>query len=129
MGSGVGFTPAERAKAANVSINIREFHGNLNSGDLIGTGSRVLQGSTDNSVNLTAEEGQVFAEIEGVLGTLTDDASRTELIGLVREMKAAQGSTSFASVYQKFISNAANHMTLLAPFIPALTTILFSPGN
>ena len=128
MGSGVGFTPAEQARAANVSITIREFHGNLNSGDLIGPGSRVLQGSTDSSVNLTSADGQLFANIEEALGTVAEDPLRTELIRLVRAMEAAQGSATFARAYEKFISSAANHMTLLAPFIPALTTILFSPG-
>jgi hypothetical protein len=39
-------------------------------------------------------------------------------------LEAAQGSPSFPHRYSEFISTAANHMTLLAPFIPALTEIL-----
>ena len=31
---------------------------------------------------------------------------------------------TFTGAYQKLISLAANHMTLLAPFLPALTQIL-----
>jgi len=39
-------------------------------------------------------------------------------------MEAAKGTSGFTQKYQNFIASAANHMTVLAPFIPALTQML-----
>jgi len=42
----------------------------------------------------------------------------------VTELEKAQGTTGFMAQYQEFMALAANHMTILAPFIPALSQIL-----
>ena len=38
--------------------------------------------------------------------------------------REARGKPSFGKRYSDFIASAANHMTLVAPFIPALKEIL-----
>jgi hypothetical protein len=128
MGSGVSFSPQEQEKASKVAISIGEFHGNFNSGDLTGQGTRVNFESTDNSTNTVAGGSQLFPEIEDALKGVKDDERRAELIALVHEMKAAEGKATFSAIYQKFVAAAADHITLLAPFIPALTALLASGG-
>jgi hypothetical protein len=39
-------------------------------------------------------------------------------------LEKAQGTKLFAERYTDFISAAANHMTIIAPFIPALSELL-----
>jgi len=39
-------------------------------------------------------------------------------------MEAQQGTPSFIDCYKDFMSNAANHMTVLAPILPALAGFL-----
>jgi hypothetical protein len=42
----------------------------------------------------------------------------------LNELEAAKGSGNFLEKYQGFISAVANHITIVAPFIPALTQML-----
>jgi hypothetical protein len=39
-------------------------------------------------------------------------------------LEKAKGEKSFLTHYQEFIAVAADHMTLLCPFIPALTQMI-----
>jgi hypothetical protein len=41
-------------------------------------------------------------------------------------LKAAEGKPTFGERYREFVASAADHMTLLAPFLPALTALLAS---
>ena len=50
--------------------------------------------------------------------------NETEIISAVNNMQESVGTKSFAEKYNNFIQSAANHMTLFAPFIPALTQLL-----
>ncbi len=49
---------------------------------------------------------------------------REEIVVRVGDLEKAQGSSGFFEAYQKFIAAAANHMTLFAPFLPALAELL-----
>ena len=46
------------------------------------------------------------------------------IINSIEEMKDNVGKKGFADKYNTFIQNVANHMTIFAPFIPALTQLL-----
>jgi hypothetical protein len=46
------------------------------------------------------------------------------LIQLVNEMKVNAKKPKFNELYQNFIQSVANHMSIVAPFIPALTMLM-----
>jgi len=49
---------------------------------------------------------------------------RATILEKLTALEQTQGSSSYAQRYSEFIAAAANHMTLIAPFIPALTELL-----
>jgi hypothetical protein len=89
-----------------------------------GSNSRVNIASTDQSLN-TVVSGGVFNEIRRALeGQIQDEGAREQLKNLLSELEAARDQKSFISGYQAFIASAANHITIIAPFLPALTELL-----
>jgi len=42
----------------------------------------------------------------------------------IDKLEQAQGTPGFLASYQAFMTAAANHMTVLAPFLPALAHLL-----
>jgi hypothetical protein len=94
--------------------------------NLEGAHSRVNIQSQDNSVNVFHQSAEnIFADIRHLIQThIADDVERTEILNRLNELEAAKGSDRFSEKYQSFIASAANHMTVLAPFIPALTQML-----
>jgi hypothetical protein len=92
---------------------------------LTGPNSRVNNNSIDVSTNIaTMPSPQVFAVLRGALSEVADVEQRTLLLTQIDEMEASQGSPGFIARYQAFVQAAANHMTIVAPFIPALTQLL-----
>jgi hypothetical protein len=49
---------------------------------------------------------------------------KQDILERLATLEKSINSPSFRQQYTEFISAAANHMTLIAPFIPALTEIL-----
>ena len=93
--------------------------------NLHGTHARVNVQSQDNSVNVSHQTENVFADMRQLIQTqVADDAERQQILDRLAELEAAKGTGTFLTKYQSFIASAANHMTLLAPFIPALTQML-----
>lgn len=88
-----------------------------------GDNARVNIGSTDNSTN-TVNHGALFADIIAAIERGVPDDQRGVLIEAVRDMERAQGTGGFAGAYQRFVAVAADHFTLVAPFLPALTALL-----
>ena len=69
----------------------------------------------------------VFAEIRQTLENgIGSEEVLTQILGKLAELEEAKGTTSFMQKYQAFIASAANHMSLIAPFLPALTQMLGS---
>lgn len=91
--------------------------------NLHGPNSRVNIGSTDNSYNLaTTSEDELFDEIRKTLkSNITLPEQLSSLIQVVDEMEETKKSSKFISKYQKFIELSSNHMSVIGPFIPALT--------
>jgi len=81
--------------------------------------------SHDYSQN-TVASGNAFIELkEKIKLTLSDDEERSRLLARIEGMeKSTDDRSAFASAYQRFIASAANHMTLIAPFLPAITKFL-----
>lgn len=69
------------------------------------------------------QSGEVFIKIiEAIQSTEIDN--KEELIAAAKEMEVASRAGNITEAYKNFIALAANHMTVIAPFLPALTTFL-----
>lgn len=79
--------------------------------------------STDNSVTYNMAEN-VTALMETLKTLAKELENSSAIIDSIEEMKNSVGKKSFAEKYNSFIQNVANHMTIFAPFIPALTQLL-----
>jgi len=87
--------------------------------------SRVNISSTDNSYNIVNTTNEaVFAELKAVLMRVENVVEREQLVTAIDEMQTSHVSGGFREKYQAFIEKGANHMTLIGPFIPALTKLL-----
>lgn len=87
---------------------------------------RVNVGSTDNSVNvITVSKGEIFAKMRHEITThIPAGETQKNILERLSALEAAQNTPSFAERYAELISVAANHITLLAPFLPALTDMM-----
>lgn len=94
--------------------------------NLIGANTRVNNHSTDQSINIVnTSNNELFDEIKSILNhNVADQDELRELRLLVNEMESKQNTSGFNQAYTKFITNAANHMTILSPVIPALTQMI-----
>jgi hypothetical protein len=94
--------------------------------NISGHNARVNISSTDNSVNQTVENSEkVFSELaEALRRNIAQDDARDRLLTLVEDMRSGASKGTFKEKYQKFITAAADHMVIVAPFLPALTQLL-----
>jgi hypothetical protein len=94
---------------------------------LTGANARVNLNSTDNSTN-TVVHGPVFGDLRAAIHTgVADPLQREALTSAVARLEAASAGADKLDAYSKLIAAGANHMTLLAPFLPALAALL-TPG-
>ncbi len=85
-------------------------------------GNRVYIDSTDNSINIeVSETDELFNQLREVIKQLENS---DELIKVVTELQNSLGKESSYKNYANFIQVASNHMALIAPFLPAITTLL-----
>lgn len=94
--------------------------------NITGHNARINIGSTDNSTNTVNENSEkLFADLSAALVKgIADRSERDRLLQVVYEMKQGQQAGTFKESYQKFISSAAEHITVIAPFLPALSAML-----
>lgn len=93
-----------------------------------GNNARVNVNSTDNSNNMViSHEDDLFkvlaAEVER---HVVDGSERNALLAAIDSMKDAQGKEQLLNGYQRLVAAAANHMTLIAPFLPSLAKLFAS---
>lgn len=122
-GEGLSFSSAEQQKASHVTIKIEQMHGNLMSGDVSGSNARANVGSTDQSTNQIVQ-GDVFGDLKAVIESGVSGEEQVKILAALDDMRSKRGGPGFADAYQRFVTSAANHMQLVAPFLPALTTLL-----
>jgi len=92
-----------------------------------GHNPRVNMNSTDNSVNVASVSGdQLFVQLRETVRSIGNESDRVEILSKLDKLQQAEGSSGFFQAYQNFIASAANYMTILGPFIPALTQMLSS---
>lgn len=87
---------------------------------LSGSNSRVNIGSIDNSTNVVVDKSVLSSLREAINTHVADDGERSALLAAVTEMEGAEDKTKLGIAYQKLIASAADHMTVLTPFLPAL---------
>lgn len=94
--------------------------------NLHGPNSRVNIGSTDNSVNTVNETtNRLFADMRQVILTKVEaEHERQPLLAAVTDMEQTAGKPGFLQKYQGFMEVAANHATVIGPFLPALAKLL-----
>lgn len=68
-------------------------------------------------------DSSVFAELIKALQA-SQIEERDQLVGLVEEMSHEHKGGNFISAYKKFMDAAATHVSVIAPFLPALTSLL-----
>lgn len=79
--------------------------------------------STDNSTTyqITANDISTLDTLRSLAKGLDDE---DKIVSAVDEMQESIGKKTFAEKYNAFIQSVANHMTIFAPFIPALSAFL-----
>ena len=88
-----------------------------------GPNSRVNIASTDRSTN--SATGDMFSEIRKALDEgITDSDEREKLKAQINQLESARDQNMVMVSYQSLIASAANHMTIIAPFLPGLTGLL-----
>lgn len=87
-----------------------------------GTNARVTFGN-DFSVN-HASVNTVQDAIQAVQAQVEDLEARARLVEALEAFDRAKEPAGRAATYQAVIASAANHMTVLAPFLPALSQML-----
>jgi hypothetical protein len=104
----------------------REGPHTVNVYNLHGAHSRVNIQSTDHSTNVsTITEQQVFSGIrQAVNQGVHDSSERAMILEKLGALEKSVHSSDFLSKYQAFINAVASHMTIILPFIPALTQML-----
>ena len=102
-------------KTAKKATTINQFH--------ITNAEKVNIQSTDNSTtyNITANDVSLMDTLRKLADNLEN---RDEVILNIDSMQDNIGKKSFAEKYNVFIQSIANHMTIFAPFIPALSAFL-----
>jgi len=90
-----------------------------------GGNSRVNVGSNDSSTNTYfANTSTVFQDLQSVVSTQVPAEFRSELLSRIEQMEKSVGRPSFVTRYTEFIQSAANHISVLAPLLPALSALL-----
>jgi len=89
-----------------------------------GPNARVNIHSTDNSTN-TATTHTVFADMRrSVENGVADEDLRKEIVEKIDRAEREVGKPGFVGAYQDLVATAADHVTIIAPFLPALTQFL-----
>ena len=94
--------------------------------NLIGPNTRVNIQSKDSSTNiLNVEPADLFQNLRTTIdNSIADSELVARIVGHVDRMEAAVGTKEFSDQYKEFIGSAAQHITLVGPFLPALTQFL-----
>jgi len=94
--------------------------------NLIGANTRVNIQSRDASHNVVSiTPGNLFEEMRSALASSIEDAAERErLLKTVSDLERTRATPDYTERYVQFVAAAANHMTVLQPFMPALAQLL-----
>ena len=85
-----------------------------------GINARINIGSTDNSTNVVHVIAQFSEARKAIEAGISDSIERAEILKRLDKLEQATDRKSASESYEAFITAAASHMTLIAPFLPAL---------
>ena len=93
--------------------------------NIVGDNARVNINSIDNSTNIVNSE-TLFKDMLKAVEKIDDKSQRELVAATISAMNAAhkRQDGTLLSKYKEFVTAAANHMTILAPFLPAITNLL-----
>jgi hypothetical protein len=111
-----------RKKAEATSMTIYHVSGNNN---------RWLTNSQDASVNVIMQSSdQIFATLrQEIESKVPAGDEQRDILERLIALEQWQNTPSFTQRYTEFIAAAANHMQLVAPFIPAITEMLHKASS
>ena len=97
-----------------------------NLGGVQGSNSRVNINSQDHSTNVVDESAkQLFNELrQAVEVGVGDESEKQELLDSIQGMEQAASDKRRFTTYADFVSLAANHVTVVRPFVVALSKLL-----
>jgi hypothetical protein len=95
---------------------------------ITGNNNRINNQSTDSSTNVVnIETSTLFVKMkQAVNDGVTDREMRDRIQETIAAMETAAGQPSFVTQYNRFVAVAADHLTLLTPFLPALAQLMAS---
>jgi hypothetical protein len=95
-----------------------------------GPNARLNIGSVDSSTNVVnVAPTELFTQLRLIIEEKVQaEQEREELLARLADLQSTQGTPTYLDRYQRFIAAAANHMTILAPFLPALTQLMGKLG-
>ncbi|GAB2025952.1 hypothetical protein OfM1_20250 [Lactovum odontotermitis] len=110
-------------KSPKSESNTISFSGKQVTLDASNGGQINIQSGNNNSLNvvLTSDEENRFTELMTRIEKIEDNE---DIYQKCLQMKNAVGTESFSEKYNQFIQTTANHMTIIAPFIPFLSSLL-----
>lgn len=94
--------------------------------NVTGDNARINIGATDASTNIVnIQESALFVKLRYAIEQSVEDAeAKHRILVAVAALESEAGKPTFLHKYNEFMAAAANHMTVLAPFVPALTQML-----
>jgi hypothetical protein len=94
--------------------------------NLTGPNARFNINSVDSSTNVVSQAPpELFAALRvAIQSRIPAGQEQQDLLATAADLDQETGKPGFAQRYSRFMALAANHMEVLAPFIPALTQLL-----
>ncbi len=89
-----------------------------------GPNARLNLSSTDNSTNSYTTTSNVFQDMRIAVEQSVPGDDRQSLIAKINSLEESLGKPAFGARYKEFIQSAANHISIFAPFLPALSALL-----
>ncbi len=91
-----------------------------------GENARVNVNSTDNSLNVVMGSKEEFFSTlqQRIESGVPEGDEKRKVLDALTALGESHGKPSFAQRYTDFIAAAANHITVIVPFVPALTEML-----
>lgn len=106
------------------SINEEKYKSITNIYNVNGPSSKININSTDNSKNYFNDNDSLFEDLKHVLAGIVEENIKEKSFQILEKLNNSKNTPSYLTNYQNFISLLADHMTVIAPFIPALSKLL-----
>lgn len=106
------------------SINEDKYNSIINIYNANGPNARINIHSTDKSKNYYNDSDSLFKNLKKALEEISEEEIKEKAIQMIDELQSSKNTSSYLVKYQNFIALLANHMTVIAPFIPALTELI-----